>query len=145
MKNKITSSIIRTYEKAIETKLKRGWEKIYILVDLHGTVIHPNWSDTELPQDTYPNSVEVLSIFTRDPEVCLILWTSSHERDYIQYRGMLEFLGVKFDYVNENPEVKTDPNGYGNFDLKPYFNVIFDDKAGFEPQDWNDLRTFLGA
>lgn len=145
MKTKITSPIIRAYERALETKEKRNWEKIFILVDLHATVIHPNWSNTELPEETYPNAVEVLSILTQDPEVCLILWTSSWERDYIQYRKMLESLGVVFDYVNENPEVLSKVDGYGCYDKKPYFNVIFDDKAGFEPQDWNDLRTFFSA
>lgn len=141
----VTSPIIRAYENAFKTKQDRGWEKIYILVDLHGTVIHPNWSDTELPQEYYPNSLEVLRNLTDNPEVCLILWTSSWEHDYNIYRARLAAEGVHFNYVNSNPEVPTIPGSYGNFTLKPYFNVIFDDKAGFEPDEWDRLRTFLGA
>ena len=42
-----------------------------------------------------------------------------------------------FDYFNENPEVKN--TATGDFSMKIYFNVMIDDKAGFEKSDWENV------
>lgn len=142
----MSTPIWRAYQKALKVRDERGWDSIYILVDLHGTVLNSNWSDTELPNEYYPHSIEVLSFLSKAAGVTLILWTSSHLPACYQYKDALANKGVTFKYINCNPEVETDPNGYGCFDRKPYFNLILDDKAGFEPEtDWLNLRTLLGA
>jgi hypothetical protein len=42
---------------------------------------------------------------------------------------------INIDYINSNPDVVN--TEYGDFSRKPYFNIIIDDKAGFEPEtDW---------
>jgi len=52
--------------------------------------------------------------------------------------------GINFDYVNENPEIPTNMEGYGNYDKKPYMNVLFEDKAGFLGEyDWSDVYHYL--
>jgi len=44
--------------------------------------------------------------------------------------------------VNENPEVLN--LKYGCYDKKPYFNVVFEDKAGFDPMtDWLLVKGLL--
>ncbi len=57
-----------------------------------------------------------------------------------------ELYGIKFDYVNENPEIhalSSDPKS-SDFSDKFYFNVGIDDKFGFDPEsDWVDLYDFL--
>ena len=37
-------------------------------------------------------------------------------------------------YFNENPEIPS--TATGDFSMKPYFNVLLDDKAGHRPKDW---------
>ena len=52
--------------------------------------------------------------------------------------------GIHFDYVNENPEIATNLEGYGNYDKKPYMNVLFEDKAGFDGDtDWDSVLWLL--
>jgi hypothetical protein len=53
-------------------------------------------------------------------------------REYVQH-----FLddGIKFDYINENPEVEN--THLQNFEEKLYMNVGLDDKFGFDGEnDW---------
>lgn len=137
---------VRALNRAINTKISRKWDCIYILVDLHSTVIKSNWSDSELPDQYYDYALDTLYLMTLDPGIKLILWTSSWERDYKLYREHMATQGVIFDYVNENPNEKSNPDGYACFESKFYFNMILDDKAGFEPEvDWEPLRDFMMA
>ena len=50
--------------------------------------------------------------------------------------------GIVFNHVNKNPEVKSE--GYGHYEDKPYFNVLLDDKAGFDPENhWTRILEVL--
>jgi hypothetical protein len=45
--------------------------------------------------------------------------------------------------VNKNPEVKS--TTYGYYEDKPYFNVLFEDKAGFDAtEDWFLVGNYFG-
>ena len=49
-----------------------------------------------------------------------------------------------FKWINKNPEVVTDKGGYGYYEDKPYFNVLFEDKASFNPNtEWEDVYYFF--
>ncbi|MCC6643353.1 hypothetical protein IT411_01265, partial [Candidatus Peregrinibacteria bacterium] len=75
-------------------------------------------------------------------DICLILYTSSHMDKAILYREKFAQLGINFVYINENPEAEN--SAYANFDQKFYFNVLFDDKAGFHPlKDWEVVYEYL--
>ena len=41
----------------------------------------------------------------------------------------------------ENPEIES--NRYANFTKKFYYDILLDDKAGFEPNDWFEIYNFL--
>lgn len=141
-----STKITRALTKALETRDSRGWDHIYVLVDLHSTVVKSNWSDTELPDQYYDYALDTLYLMTLNEGIKLILWTSSWERDYIKYKQSMAGQGVIFDYVNENPEEVSNSDGYACFEKKMYFNLILDDKAGFEPEeDWEPLRDFMIA
>lgn len=140
----VSTKETRSFERAFKTMESRNWDCIYVVVDLHSTVVKSNWSDSELPDQVYPFALETLKLLTQNPKVKLILWTSSWERDYIQYQAMLGLCGINFDFVNENPDEKSNPEGYTCFEKKFYFNVLLDDKAGFEADvDWEPLRDFI--
>jgi hypothetical protein len=50
--------------------------------------------------------------------------------------------GIHVDHYNCNPDEKNTP--YADFSLKPYFNILIDDKAGFDPNtDWDGIRKTL--
>lgn len=130
---------IRVNDKMIKA---RGWDRSYWFVDIHGTMIKPNWDKDNLPKEFYPHAVDVLRILTNRPEVKLCLYTCSWQKEIDEYIKLFTENGIVFDYINTNPEVSS--NGYGCFDQKPYINILWDDKAGFEPEkDWLMLRRYF--
>lgn len=120
-------------EEAYRYAQKKGWPTIYWLVDIHSTIAESNYAD-EMPT-LIPEAIPAIKELQSYPETCLILWSSCHKHDHLRY--MRHFLiegGMKFTYFNENPEIAS--TATGDFSMKPYFNVLLDDKAGHRPKDW---------
>lgn len=123
----IDNSFIRTKEK--------GWDCAYWAFDIHDTIIKPNWKFGEIPTEFYPRAVEAMQLISKLKGIKRILYTCSHPDEIVQYLELFKKNNIHFDYVNENPEVIN--KKYGFYDHKPYFNVLFEDKAGFDPYtDW---------
>lgn len=136
----IALSIIR----AEQMKKKRGWDTLYYAVDLHDTVVWSTYTKEEAtPSHFFPGAIEALNyISQRRKDIVLILYTSSYT-EYIQpYLDSFKTRGIYFKYHNENPECPS--TDIGDFSKKFYFNVLFDDKAGFNPtKDWEDVLNLL--
>jgi hypothetical protein len=133
--------IIDAIEAALTRKEKQGWEKTYWLFDLHDTVISSTYHKDKV-EEFYPHALEVSKILNDRKDICLILYTSSHPEKIEVYLEKFKKLGINFEYVNENPEAFN--SDYANFDKKFYFNVMFDDKAGFHPlKDWLPVYEYL--
>jgi hypothetical protein len=114
---------------------------IFVGVDMHQTAVKPTWSN-EASEEFYSLALESLQLMTEDPEVMLILWTSSTPEQAQAYKDGMRVLGVKFRYLNENPEAANTP--YGDYTKKLYFNVGLDDKFGFTPdEDWPALFEYF--
>ena len=130
--------ITRAINKAFQHVKKKGWSKTFWAVDLHETVLKPNWIKGQITTEFYPNAKEALQLITNLDKVCTIMYTCSHPEEIEQYKEFFKEQGINFDYVNENPEVINEK--YGCYDKKPYFNVLFEDKAGFDPiEDWPEV------
>lgn len=120
---------------------EKKWDCIYFAVDAHGTFIKSTYKqDKEFAY--YPGAEETLKLISQRDDIKLILWTCSHPA-YIE--SLFEdCVGrhIYFDYINENPEVET--NELSNFEQKFYFDVVLDDKGGFDPEtDWLKLYKLL--
>ncbi len=128
--------------KTFEDYKVKGWDRIFVLVDAHGTIIpsgeHENFSF--INQDCR----EVLRWMSRRPEFRLILWTSSYIPECNRVCNWLNSEGITIDYVNNNPEAKDTARAC--FAQKPYYNIVLDDRAGFEPEtDWAAIKAELQA
>jgi hypothetical protein len=118
----------------------KGWDRIFVLVDVHGTIIpigqHAGFSFIN------PIAKEVLQWMTKREEIRLILWTSSYPSETERLTKWLLEQGIKIDYINTNPEAKNTDRAC--FQDKPYYNIVFDDRAGFDPDtDWFQIRREL--
>jgi len=69
------------------------------------------------------------------------MYTCSHPHEIQQYLDFFEKNNISFKYVNENPEVVD--GAYGYYQDKFYFNVLFEDKAGFETKEWIDVKDYI--
>lgn len=119
----------------------RNWDSIYVLVDVHGVMMEPNYKG--ISTIIYPQCLEPLRMLSKDKHVKLIMWTCSNADHLDLYWQMFRDQDVVFDYINKNPEVAF-KDSIGDYSVKLYANVIMDDKAGFEPEsDWAELLEYL--
>jgi hypothetical protein len=139
-------SVLRAVKRFYNDKEKRGWDKGYFFFDIHGTILKPNYQYGNTPKDFYPYAVETLQFLTKLPDVEMIIYTCSHPHEIQEYIKLFADHGITFKFVNENPEVPTQVDGYGCYDKKPYMNVLFEDKAGFDPEtEWREVLDFIKA
>lgn len=125
-------------------KRERNWDKTYWFFDLHGTVLKPNYLYGNIPTEFYPYAKETLQLLSKLSDVVLIIYTCSHPHEIEQYVKLFKENDIRFQFINENPEVETQLNGYGCYDKKPYMNVLFEDKAGFDPDtEWIGVFELL--
>jgi len=53
------SAVCRTFETAFHTSKSRGWKYFYVAIDIHGTMIKPDY-ETQAPTEFYPMAKEVV-------------------------------------------------------------------------------------
>lgn len=138
-------------EKTFSIMEKKGWNKVYWAIDVHETILKPNWdamATSGIPHEWYPNAKEVLQEISNRGDITLILYTCSYDNEIVEYIKFFKENKINFECVNCNPEVKN--TRYGKFDTKFYFNVLLDDKSGFEGEldenkinDWIRIREVL--
>ncbi|MBR5656282.1 MAG: hypothetical protein IKW98_06315 [Prevotella sp.] len=134
--------ITKAFEVAFNRKKAKNWGKIYVLVDIHDTILRACYENEET-YDYYPYAKEALQLLTNREDICLILWSGCYEEQLDAYRSKFSEEGIHFDYANENPEVGN--TSFQNFEAKLYFNVGIDDKFGFDGEsDWVKVIEVLG-
>jgi methionine salvage enolase-phosphatase E1 len=132
--------IVRAIENAFKIKEERGWDRIYVAVDLHGTVLKPNYKSGNIAKEFYPMAIETLQEMTERKDIILIISTCSWPEEIFEYEEYFKTFNIKFDYINENPEVESEVYGHGYFEDKYYFNVLLEDKSGFlGDTEWPDV------
>lgn len=133
--------IKKAFEAAFTRMKEKNWEKIYVAVDIHDTILRACY-DAEECYDYLPYSKKALQRMTRRDDICLIMWSSSHRDKLTEYARHFLDDGIRFEYINENPEV--DNTRLQSFEEKLYMNVGLDDKFGFEGEtDWEVICQVL--
>ncbi len=134
--------ITRAIENAFRHKKDRGWAKTYWAFDVHGTILKPNNRRDVISTEFYPLAIEVMQGLSKRTDIVRILYTCSYPHEITQYLKLFSDHGIEFHYVNRNPEVAD--GGYGYYKEKFYFNVLFEDKAGFSgEEDWALVKEVL--
>lgn len=122
----------------------KSWSRIYWAFDIHGTILRPTFERGALSTEFYPYAKEALRLISRQNNIVKILYTCSHPEEVSGYLSFFVRHGIRFDYVNENPEICD--GAYGFYGQKFYFNVLFEDKAGFDPlTDWKEVYACLSS
>lgn len=134
--------ITRAIENCLRNARERGWEKTYWAIDIHGTILKPNYRHNEISREFYPHAIEVLQLLSKRKDIVKILYTCSYPHEIEQYIEYFAEHAIHFDHINKNPEVVD--GGYGYYNDKFYFNVLMDDKAGFDGEtDWKIIREMI--
>lgn len=143
LEHKREPDILKSIKREIEKMDGReDWDRIFLMFDLHGTIIKPNFVVGNTEVEYYPLAKETLQLISNRSDLDLNIYTCSHDHEVIEYQKKFKEDGIIFKYVNENPDVET--SGYGNYDKKPYMNILFEDKAGFFGEtDWPPVYEYF--
>lgn len=149
-------TISQLFIHALHKRKQRNYKYFYLTIDIHGTLFYPT-KGTEISQDgserilkiddneyveIYPWAIPTLQILTQTDSCKIILWTSSKSDKIEVYQKFLEKNNVKIAYINENPDFIG--NEYSDFSRKFCFDLLLDDKAGFDPEnDWQELYKLI--
>lgn len=133
-------------DKAIKNCLRnateKGWNKTFWAFDLHGTILKPNFTPGTISNEFYPEAKEVMQIVSKRKDISTILFTCSYPDEIVQYLDFFRQHDICFDYINENPEVVD--GSYGYYQKKFYYNILFEDKAGFDANtDWQLVKKII--
>ena len=134
-------SAVNAFINANVRKHERNWDTLYVLLDIHGTVMVPNWDGVAI--EFYPLAIEALQELSKDPTYKIIMWTCSKEEDRAIYKKLLEDRGINIYAVNANPDTEGTLD-WGDYSQKLYCNVLLDDKSGFDPyKEWEEILNYL--
>lgn len=123
-----------------QQKIERGWYTLYWCVDVHNTII-PGMYDITQEFEFYKDAKEVLQFLTLQKDVVLIMYTCSHLKEIKAMLSFFQSNSITFKYVNANVDVPD--TALGRYVDKPYFNILLEDKAGFENEDWEYIKELL--
>lgn len=134
---------MRLIERAYQIKKERNFPDLYVALDIHDTVWGGTKSKhTDFISPYYPYAKEVLRFWSNQPGVCIILFTCSYPESSVLIKNRLKNDGIRVSYINENPEITN--TQHGDFSKKFYYQIIIDDKAGFDPEvDWYNIKIAL--
>lgn len=131
----------RLFFKTWNIALKRGWNNVFIAVDIHDVILEANYKAGDIPKTFLGMAKEVLQRLSKRSDVTLILYTCSHPHEILEYLEFFKENEIFFKHVNCNPDC---PNtAFGCFDTKFYYNIMLEDKAGFEPNQWEEINSAL--
>jgi hypothetical protein len=134
--------ITKAIQNCLTNAKLKGWEKTYWAFDIHGTILKPTYKSGVISSEFYPYAKEVLQLLSKREDIVRILFTCSYPEEIVTYVQFFRQHDIHFDHINANPEVCT--GAYGHYESKFYFNVLFEDKAGFDPMtDWTAVLSLL--
>jgi hypothetical protein len=129
-------------ERAFKYNTEHGFSKTYFCIDLHDVVIEGKHNRLNVGASFFPGAVDVLRQLSFREDIVLILWTSSHGDALDGMKKKFQENGIEFRYTNENPECNS--GHLCDFSQKFYFDILLDDKAGFEgAKDWSLVESEL--
>lgn len=123
---------------------KRRWNKIVWAVDIHDVILEANYKAGDIPKTFQGNAKKVLQRLSKREDTTLVLFTCSHPHEIVEYQTFFKENDIIFKYVNENPDCAN--TTFGCFEKKFYFNILLEDKAGFDADtDWDIITEALDA
>lgn len=134
--------LIDSLKRCLDSARKKEWTNVFVAVDIHDTIVRGNYKTDELPTDFLFRAKETLQLLSKHPNVTLIMYTCSHPVEIEKYYNFFENNDIDFKYCNENPDVPD--NALGCYRDKLYFNILLDDKAGFNGEtEWPIVYDFF--
>ncbi|HPI82747.1 MAG TPA: hypothetical protein PK122_05970 [Candidatus Paceibacterota bacterium] len=137
-------SVISQIRKTFKVSFEKEWYNTYWAFDVHGTILKPTYDLNEDHMEFYPYAKEALQKISKRSDIIMILWTCSYPHEIQKYIEFFKNHGIHFHHINENPRISSNMGNFGYYEQKFYFNVLFEDKAGFQAEsEWKEVYTLM--
>jgi len=137
-------TILKWIKKMFEHAEEKQWFETYFCLDIHGTISKPDYRKLVKKIEYYPYAKETLQLMSERKDIVMIISTSSYPNEIDVYNKQFNKDNITFRYTNENPEISSDKGSFGYYKDKFYFNVLLEDKSGFNPdKDWKFLYDYF--
>ena len=124
---------------------RKEWYDTYFLIDLHGTIIKPDYK-LEKIIEYYSYAKEAMQLISKRKDIVKIMWTCSNLDEINFYNEQFKKDNILFDKINENDNISSRNGNFGHYDRKMYANIIIDDKAAFDPEvEWKYIYSLFKA
>ena len=133
--------MLQQIKKLLSKAQRLQWYETYWIFDLHGTLIKPSHNHDLSQIEWYSYAKECLQILSKRDDIKLILWTSSYPHELVHFLNEFKSSDIRFSYINKNPEINS--KHFGWYEEKFYFDLMFEDKAGFNPEEFKEILDFL--
>jgi len=120
---------------AFERNKIKGWPTVYWAIDIHDTIGKGTYKKDNEGFEFYPWAKEVLQNLSQNPNCKIIIYTASHTEPAQNLIKWMEGYEITIFALNRNPDHEN--NELCDFSKKMYFDILLEDKAGFEGKcDW---------
>ena len=136
--------LLRVIKESAKIGRLKEWYETYWAFDFHSTIIKPTYDLNDRKIDYYPYAKEAMQLITLRDDIITIAWTSSFPNEIKDYEEQFTKDGIQFDHIGRNPEISSSLGNFGYYKDKFYFNILFEDKAGFDPlTEWKEIYEYL--
>lgn len=133
-------STLNAIKRAYKLLEERNWDKVYWCIDLHGVCLKSTYNDTI--EFINEDAVKTLQLISSLDETVIILWSSCYKDYSIKITDLFLENSIKVKYFNENKDITS--TDYAYFGDKFYFDILLDDKAGFDANtEWKQIYEHL--
>lgn len=137
-------SVANQIQRTFKVSFEKEWYETYWAFDIHGTILKPTYNLNENKMEFYPYAKEALQEISKRDDIIMILYTCSYPQEINEYIRFFAKHGIQFEHVNENPGISSNMGNFGYYEQKFYFNVLFEDKAGFDPmREWKEIYELM--
>lgn len=141
-------SIKTLFEKAWADAATKGYDHVVIAVDLHGTMVDskvfnaaPGNIEMKVQSSIFRSAVTALKLLSEHPSVTMFIYSGTKRRKLEQVlEELMSRYGIEID-IDYSSDTQYSIQSFKN---KPYFGILLDDKAGFDPDtDWDEITRIL--
>lgn len=137
-------SVANQIQRTFDVSFEKEWYETYWAFDIHGTILKPTYDLNEDRMEFYPYAKEALREISMRGDIIMILYTCSYPNEIEKYLEFFKKQGIHFHHINENPGISSKFGNFGYYENKFYFNVMFEDKAGFDPmKEWKEVYDLM--
>lgn len=136
------------FDKGYATAKAAKYSYMVVAVDLHGTIVDSKtFNETQgkfvekIEASLYPFAIKALQAMSAHESIVMYIYSGTKKR---KLKKLVKFLSSKYGITIATRYHPTTNHASQSFKNKPYFNILLDDRAGFDPKlDWNEICKLM--